>query len=131
MAEGTPREDWTQLPALLLAYVGDAVFELSARLYVLQHGAGRLKDIHQATVLMVRAAGQADFLRRIEPLLNEEEQAVVRRGRNTKGQPPKNADVLAYRKSTGLEALWGYLFLTGQTVRLETLFARLPIAEES
>jgi ribonuclease-3 family protein len=109
---------------LLLAYVGDAVFELLARLYVLSRQKGRIKDIHLATVQLVRAMSQADFLRRIDPFLEAREQEIVRRGRNTKSQPPKNTEVSAYRMSTGLEALLGYLYLQGAEDRLLELFDR-------
>jgi ribonuclease-3 family protein len=124
MNETLPGADLEQLSPLVLAYVGDAVFELLARHYVVSRQRGRVRDLHQATVALVRASAQADFLQRIEPALTSEEKDVVRRGRNTKSSAPKNADLIAYRQSTGLEALWGYLYLHGDEARITALFAR-------
>jgi ribonuclease-3 family protein len=102
-----------------------------ARRHVLRQGVGRLRDLHQATVRLARAVGQADFLRRIDPFLDEKEKEIVRRGRNTKSHPPQHADVLDYRMSTGLEALFGYLYLREDDQRLLELFQRgMTAAEE-
>ena len=105
-----------------LAYIGDAVYELMARQYILQGTKRKIRDIHNETVKIVQATGQAEFLHHIKPILTEKELDIVRRGRNTKSLPPKNASVADYKLSTGLEALLGYLYLSGKEERLKELF---------
>lgn len=118
-----------ELPPLLLAYVGDAVFELYVRQKLV---AKRLpiQHLHKAATRIVRAGGQEQALRIIEPHLREEEADVVRRGRNTKGRVPKNAEMAAYRRATGFEALLGWLHINNRAERLEELLAFLQIGEE-
>jgi len=106
---------------LILAYIGDAVYELLVRIHIVSAGNRRMKDIHLDTVQMVKAENQARFIREISDELTEEEQDIVRRGRNTRSNPPKNADMQNYRMSTGFEALIGYLYLKGDEERLEYL----------
>jgi len=107
-----------QLPgALELALVGDSVYDLYVRSHLVRKG-GRVKDIHKNAVMHVNAHAQAMALDRIEEMLTEEEAGVVRRARNAKQTPTKNADAGDYHKATALEALLGYLYLTGQTERL-------------
>lgn len=103
---------------LILAYIGDAVFELLVRMHMVSSGQRRIKDIHLDTVEIVKAGHQAEIIRRIMGELNAAEQDIVRRGRNTRSIPPKNADMQAYRLSTGFEALLGYLYLKGDEERL-------------
>jgi ribonuclease-3 family protein len=113
-----------QLSPLVLAYVGDAVYELFVRTHLLRQEA-RVGDLHLAARELVRAATQARILRSLEPELREEEKRVARRGRNTKsGSIPKSATVSEYRHATGFECLLGYLFLTGQDDRLLELLTR-------
>lgn len=106
---------------LVLAYIGDAVFELAVRTRIAGGGPRRIKDIHHHTVAVVNADSQADIIRHISAELSEAEQDIVRRGRNTHSHPPKNADVQSYRMSTGFEALLGYLYLKGDDKRLSYL----------
>lgn len=115
---------------LLLAYIGDAVFELLVRTQVVSSGQRRIKDIHLNTVKIVKAEHQAFIIRQIFDELSEEEKDIVRRGRNTRSNPPKNADMQAYRMSTGFEALLGYLYLKGDEERLLYLVNRALEAEE-
>lgn len=104
---------------LALAYIGDAVYELYVRLFLVGNSNLKMKNLHLKAVSLVNADCQADFLRVLEPVLTAEEQKIVRWGRNAKsGHVPKNADVLNYRYSTGFEALLGYLYLKGQNERL-------------
>lgn len=103
---------------LVLAYIGDAVFELLVRTNIVMGGNRRIRDIHLDTVEMVKAQSQARVIRQIFTELNEEEQDIVRRGRNAKSTPPKHADVGDYHMSTGFEALLGYLYLKGEEDRL-------------
>jgi ribonuclease-3 family protein len=107
------------LPALVLAYIGDAVFELAVRSSLVVQGRVKVRQLHRETVGYVNAAAQARSLRALEGLLTEEEAHVVRRGRNTKtARTPRHAGVLDYRHSTGLECLVGYLYLKGERQRL-------------
>lgn len=107
-----------QLPALTLAYIGDAVYELYVRESILEES-HKVHTLHRLAINRVNNNTQSDLLHKVERELTEEELAVVRRGRNAKGaQVPKNADVVTYRRSTGMEALVGYLYLTKQKNRL-------------
>lgn len=118
--------------ALVLAYLGDAVYELLVRRYLIRNkGLGKVNRLHQAAVNFVRAEAQARLLRGLDSLLTEEEKAVVRRGRNTSSQPPRHTDVIAYRHATALECLFGYLYLQGDQERIEELFQEIVrLAEE-
>lgn len=112
-------EDAFLLSPLLLAYIGDAVWELEVRTRLLMQGERRMQRIHQLAVKQVRAENQAERLRHIMATLSEREQMVVRRGRNAKsGSTRHHAKVTDYRASTGVEALLGYLYLSGQQERL-------------
>lgn len=113
-----------QYSPLLLAYIGDAVYELMVRTSLVASGPKRIKDIHLAAVEMVKAGYQANALKWLENELTEVEQAVVRRGRNTHSSLPKNSDLYEYRLSTGFEALVGYLYLIGNMERLQYIFKR-------
>lgn len=118
--EGNPAE----LPGLTLAYIGDAVYELYVRQQVLQQSV-KAHTLHQLAVQRVNNNTQAALLMKLEPELTEEEQAIARRGRNAKGIVPKNADVLTYRKSTGMEALVGYLYLKQDETRLNWVLQQI------
>lgn len=112
-----------QLPgALELALVGDSVYDLYVRSRLVKKG-GRVKDIHKNAVRHVNAHAQAMALDKIEEELTEDEAGVVRRARNAKQTPTKNADAGDYHKATALEALLGYLYLTEQTERLDRFLA--------
>ena len=110
-----------QLPASLeLAYLGDTVYDLYVRSRLVQRG-GRMKQLHRQAVSVVCAHAQSEALRAIEERLTEEEQDVVRRARNCKQHPPRNADPAEYHRATALEALIGYLYVQGRSERLEAL----------
>ena len=104
--------------SLTLAYIGDCVYELYVRMYLIKDGDRKMKELHRAAIGYVRASAQAEYFRRIEGILTEEEAAVFRRGRNTSSHPPKNADMIDYKMATGVEALIGYTYLKGDTQRL-------------
>ncbi|HHW07833.1 MAG TPA: Mini-ribonuclease 3 [Clostridia bacterium] len=115
-----------ELSPLVLAYIGDAVYELYVRLLLVAHSPGKMKDLHQKAVSFVKAGAQADILKEIEPMLSGEERDIVRWGRNAKsGHVPKSAQMVEYRYSTGFEALIGYLYLKGRYDRLSQLMRRL------
>ena len=110
-----------QLPGSLeLAYLGDTVYDLYVRRRLVING-GRMKDLHRAAVSQVRASAQSEALSRVEEMLTEEEQGVVRRARNAKQTPPKNADPGDYHRATAFEALLGYLYLLDRQERLHEI----------
>jgi ribonuclease-3 family protein len=116
--------DAKQLNGLALAYMGDAVFESYVRRHLLYSGKVRPNQLHRLATGYVSAKAQCRILFQFmsDKLLDEEESAVVLRGRNAKsGTVPKNTDVQTYRYSTAFEALMGYLFLEGKLERLEEL----------
>ncbi|MDD2956133.1 MAG: ribonuclease III domain-containing protein [Oscillospiraceae bacterium] len=114
---------------LTLAFVGDGVYELLVREHVVAaHGSMPAKKLHQQSVELVRASYQAAAYDLLEPVLSEKEQEVLRRGRNANSASvPKHADLMDYRKATGVETLFGYLYLNGDISRVEELF-RLALA---
>lgn len=129
----TPLEA-ANLPALTLAYLGDAVYELRVRRYLLDGGCRKVQEMHKQSVALVRAETQSRLLAALEDNLTEAEADVARRGRNAKGshQPP-HVPVAVYRRATGLEALIGYLWLLEQHQRLDELFEvlfHLPAEEQ-
>lgn len=116
-----------QMKSLALAYMGDSVYELYVRRHLLEGGEVMPQQLHQAAVKFVSANAQADVVAfwKEEEQLTEEEEGVLRRGRNAKsGSVPKNTDVQTYRNSTGFEAVLGFLYLDGQTERLEQLISQ-------
>ncbi|WP_251869601.1 Mini-ribonuclease 3 [Enterococcus italicus] len=117
-------KDYRQLNGLALAYVGDAIYEVYVRDYLIQSGLTRPNQLHKTATHYVSAKAQAQLIQQMneQALLTEEEQDIFRRGRNSKSYTSaKNADIITYRISTGFEALIGYLHLTGQKERLEEL----------
>lgn len=112
------------MPSLALAHVGDAVFELMTRTMLAARGRETANKLHKAAVKLVAAPAQARAIERIESELTEEELGVFKRGRNAKvNSVPKAASVKEYHEATGLEALFGWLYLRGERERLEELFA--------
>ena len=117
------RETILNMSTLGLAHLGDSVFEVMVRSWLCLHGKAKVKDLHRATVKYVAAPAQAERFERIAPILTEQEQDVFRRGRNTAPHSvPKAATRGQYQTATGLEALFGWLYLQGQTQRLNELF---------
>lgn len=112
-----PLADADTLPALTLAWVGDAVYELYVRTVLLKDSKNP-RTLSKAAVSRVNHGLQSRLLALIENELSEHEHRVVLRGRNTHGSVPKNGDVKEYRRATGVEALCGYLYLSGQEERL-------------
>ena len=107
---------------LALAYIGDGVYEIFIRTYVMNKGNRSVNKMHKASRELVRASSQSKMYHLIEELLTEEEQAVLRRGRNAKSNSiPKNGDMTEYRHATGLEALIGYLYVDGKVDRIKEL----------
>ena len=107
-----------------LAHIGDCVYELLVRSYIVAHGGVTNQGMHRTTVELVCAAAQAKAAAALTPLLTEEEHAVFLRGRNTHvNSMPKNAAPGDYHAATGLECLFGWLYLSGRHERINELFA--------
>ncbi|MEG1432778.1 Mini-ribonuclease 3 [Eubacterium sp.] len=106
---------------LTLAYIGDGVFSDYIRKYLVAQGMANVNHLTKASISYVKADAQARMVHTLMDQLTDEEQSIVRRGRNTRSTPPKNADKMDYRYATGLEALVGYLELTGNQHRLREL----------
>lgn len=107
---------------LVLAYIGDAVYEIMIRTKVVNGGSEPVNRLHKRTASLVKAETQARLLMAIEDSLSEEEHAVYKRGRNAKsGSMAKNATMKDYRMATGFEALVGYLYLAERYDRLSEL----------
>lgn len=117
------REELLNMSSLGLAHLGDGVFELMVRAWLCLHGKVKVKDLHRAIVRYVAAPAQAAAMERLLPLLTDEEADVYRRGRNTAPHSvPRAATRAQYQSATGLEALFGWLYLQGRTDRLNELF---------
>ncbi len=109
--------------SLSLAYVGDAVYELLVREYLLESGLAVNGAMHRRAKDFVSAHAQSVILEALNDTLTDDEKGVVRRGRNAKSHShPKNADLSEYHNATGFEALWGYLHLSGDSERIKELF---------
>lgn len=110
------------LNPLIWAYVGDAIYEAYVRTYIISSGKRTSHDLHKMSIKFVKASAQSDYLEKILMDLSEEEQDIVRRGRNTKTyHVPKNADVIDYRRATAFEGLIGYLYLMKRYDRLDEI----------
>jgi len=115
-----------------LAYIGDVVFELYVRLYVIHVEKRSVNLLNKKTVSFVNATAQAKVAKSLEEILTEEEWMVLKRGRNQKSlKPPKNANIGDYKYATGFESLLGYLYLMGQTDRVrEIVLHAIKLIEE-
>ncbi|MBR6258948.1 MAG: ribonuclease III [Oscillospiraceae bacterium] len=117
-------EEIGKITTLGLAHVGDAVYELMVRAYLCRKGLETAKVLHLSTVQYVSAPAQAALARRVIPLFTEEEREIFKRGRNAHvNSVPSKSTVGEYHAATGLEALFGCLYLKGETERLSELFA--------
>ena len=116
--------DLKQISTAALAYLGDSVWELSVRQMLVEKGIADSATLNREALGYVTAKAQAAAVKRILGVLSEEEQAIYKRGRNIgHTNVPKHATVSEYRMATGLEALFGYLFLEGRSERIMELFA--------
>ena len=123
------KRDIDAISNLGLAHIGDAVYELLCRSYLCAAGGKTVGDLHRQTVQLVKAPTQAALVEKLLPHLTEDELAYYRRGKNSHVHAvPKGATPAQYAKATGLEALFGALYLSGQTDRLDQLF-HIMIAE--
>ena len=119
-------QDVNKISMLGLAHIGDAVYELLIRTMLCSQGHSQVTQLHNLSVSYVKASAQARAMERILPLLTEEETAIYKRGRNAHvNSVPHNAAVGEYHTATGLEALFGWLYLQGRTERIEELFSAI------
>ena len=126
------RQDLLKLSNLGLAYLGDAVYEVMVRSYLCLHQKLTPGRLHRAALHYVSAPRQAAMTETILPILTEEETAVFKRGRNANPHSlPKAATRQEYQTATGLEALFGWLYLNGETDRLNQLFEAMLAGEEA
>lgn len=118
-----PKQDIDAISNLGLAHMGDCVFEILCRAYLCARGEKTVDRLHRDTIQMVKATSQAKFADKLLPMLTEEELAWYRRGKNAHVHAvPRSATPAEYAKATGLEALFGALYLEGRTERLNQLF---------
>lgn len=118
-----------ELSGSALAYLGDAVLEVMVRRMLVETGVGNSGKLNDLSRDYVRDSRQSAGLERILPLLTEEEEAAYRRGRNAAGAHPKSATMAEYRRATGFEALFGYLYMKNDAARLDELFRAYVCAE--
>ena len=124
-------EQLRAMGVLGFAHVGDAVYELLVRTWLCQAGRTTAATLHRETVRRVCAPAQARAMEKLLPALTEEEHAVYKRGRNAKvNSVPKNAALADYHAATGLETLFGWLWLRGEKNRISELF-ELIVSEEN
>ena len=117
------KQEIDSISNLGLAHMGDCVFEILCRSYLCARGGKNVGNLHRDTINMVKASSQAKFVEKLLPFLTEEELAYYRRGKNAHVHAvPKSCSPAEYAKATGLEALFGALYLAGKTERLNELF---------
>lgn len=122
-------EDITMLSPLQLAYIGDAVYELLVRTYLLNKKLS-VHELHRTSTKYVKAKAQAEIVHNLEDDLTDEEISIVKKGRNAKSNTmPKNATIIDYKYATGFEALIGYLYLKGKDERIQELFEKVEEIE--
>ena len=118
-----PVQDVNKISMLGLAHVGDAVYELLYRSKLCTDGHTAVAEMHRMTVAFVRAEAQAEAAAKLLPALTPDETSIYKRGRNAKvNSVPHNADIGQYHAATGLEALFGWLYLLGRIERINELF---------
>lgn len=126
-----PADDLRAVSSIGLAHVGDAVFELLVRSWLCARGKATGKGLHRASIAIVCAESQARRAERVVPVLTEEELAVFRRGRNAQVHSvPSHASRAQYGEATALEALFGWLYLSGKRERVNELFAMMMEGEK-
>ena len=111
------KQDASLMSPLVLAYIGDAVYEILVRTKIISESGAQVNQLHRMSTMLVKAHAQAEIVKLIE--LTEEENKIYKRGRNAKSVTmAKNATMADYRSATGFEALIGYLYISGQTERM-------------
>ena len=114
-----------ELSPIALAYIGDTVFDLYVRAYLVKNNMGKIEALHKLASGVVNARAQAQAALQLKPLLTARELEIFQLGKNAKSTPPKNASQEDYSYATAIEAVVGYLYLTGQTQRTKELFGHI------
>lgn len=109
------------LSPLVLAFVGDTVYDLYVRTRLVSQTNAGVDKLHKNATSYVNCSAQSQSIKKIEPFLTESERAVFKRGRNSKSHTPKNAEMADYKNATGFEALIGYIYLKGDNKRLKEI----------
>ncbi|MBQ7218664.1 MAG: ribonuclease III [Ruminococcus sp.] len=118
------------IPTLNLAFLGDGVFDLLVREHLLSSSSAHVGELNREKVAMVNCKSQAEDAKKLLPILTDEEQEVYKRGRNAKvNSASKHSTLSDYHAATGLEALFGYLYLKGENERIKELFTRIILDE--
>ena len=116
--------DINNVSMLGLAHIGDGVYELLTRTMLCSDGNKKVTELHKKSVAIVNAPAQAAAMERLMPHLTADELAIYKRGRNAKvNSVPQKADIGQYHAATGLEALFGWLYLQGRTERINDLYS--------
>lgn len=124
-------QDYKQYGALALAYMGDCVYEIIVRKKLMEKANMPVNTLHKNAKKYVSAAAQSEIFKKLQPVLTEEEMGIYKRGRNSKPYTKaKNASVEEYSRATGVEALFGYLYLTENFKRLDELSQHIFEGEE-
>jgi ribonuclease-3 family protein len=110
-----------EFSALNLAYIGDTVYDLYVRTHIVKNQMGKVQQLHKLASGIVNAKAQAVAAKLLQSQFNERESEIFRYGKNAKSKPPKNMSFEDYSLATGIEAVIGYLYLTGQTARTDEL----------
>jgi ribonuclease-3 family protein len=128
------RSELITISPLVLAYLGDTVYESYVREYLIRKNINKkVNDLHKSAIKYVNAKAQATVIHAIEEELTEDEERIYKRGRNQKSHTsPKNADIIDYKHATGFEALIGYLYLSEDNERLKYIISKgIEIIENS
>ena len=122
--------DVNTINIITLAYLGDAIYEIYIREKLIEQGIAKVEELQKESIKYVSAKGQATILKTLleNNILLEEEQEIIKRGRNYKrSNHPKHTDIITYKLSTGFEAMIGYLYLTKNTKRLEEILTNIEV----
>lgn len=122
--------DVNTINIITLAYLGDAIYEIYIREKLIEQGIAKVEELQKESIKYVSAKGQATILKKLleNNILLEEEQEIIKRGRNYKrSNHPKHTDIITYKLSTGFEAMIGYLYLTKNTKRLEEILTNIEV----
>ena len=117
-----------EINALALAYLGDSVYEIYIRKYLINKGISKVKDLQEQAIKYVSAGGQAKYLKELieRNYFNENELNIISRGRNHKGsRHPKGCDIVTYKYATGLETLIGHLYLENKFDRINDIMKEI------
>ena len=125
LVEQYGKEQIEMISPLVLAFIGDTVYDLYIRTNLVSGSNAGVDKLHKQATTYVKCSAQSCSFQKIEPYLTEHEIAIFKRGRNAKSQVPKNAEMKDYKNATGLEALIGYIFLSGDEKRLDEVMNKI------